>query len=134
MNATCFWLLTVLRHHNLMGDISIHIDGLKELDEKLASLPIETETKILGKALRTAAKPLLEELKKETPSVTDVLQHAETISSFRTDSGRGVSIGLTKYSSKNAYYGTWVNFGHKIGKRPGGKRLRVYPNDKRKNI
>jgi HK97 gp10 family phage protein len=118
---------------------SIKLTGGEELERKLAELDKKVARKISSKAVRAGAKIILAEAKRRAPVGTD----------GKASSGKKHKAGTLKRSLKvrsakkrngtirfqvqtkdgdykgEAYYGAFVNYGHKTGSRKAIKRSKV---------
>lgn len=118
--------------------MNVEVKGERETRNALGSLDNKVQRKYVRKALRAAARPVLSEARATAPVLSGKLRRAIRIRSGRNRKGSIsmlVSLGR-KWFTGPTFYGGFVVFGHKLGKRPGGKagkandsRPAVPPND-----
>ena len=111
----------------------VTITGLRELREALLrKVPDHMQGKVLQKALAAGAKPIVEAAKALAPVKTGTLRKA--IYSFRDKESRpGYEIRNIRprqgkrfaKKGEDAYYWKFVEFGHRVGKRGGGKLKKI---------
>lgn len=103
--------------------MAVVVTGIEELDRKFANLPLTLQKKIERKALRKAAKPLLDEMKRLVPK--DEGELATTISvramkrSRKNKHSVGVKVGtdpkklaqIHKDNPGQVFNPHWIEFG-----------------------
>jgi HK97 gp10 family phage protein len=124
----------------------IRIDGLAELDRKLKLLPKKVAGKISRKALRAGSKVILKEAKALAPVATGTLKASLKVKSGKRKRGF-VSVQVQTADGDyrgETFYGAFLEYGHKSGKRNQGKvisvrrgkrgRPKITRDDKRKTV
>lgn len=114
-----------------MAGVTIRLEGARELHRELKKLERKAATKISRKALRDGAKVILKETKSAAPKRSGLLQRSLKVKAgkrkkdtvrFRVQTAGGDYKG-------EAFYGAFVEYGHKAGSRKlGAKRRDVKPN------
>lgn len=119
----------------------IQVQGLKELQQKLARLPADVSKKLLRKSVGTAAGNAKRDAQAAAPRRTGTLHRAALVKFDRQQSNatqavflvtfrkgkklqKGAAIGKSgkvRRASADAFYASWVEFGHKIV--PRSKRV-----------
>jgi len=110
------------------------LEGIDQILNTLKRLPIETQTKVLGVAVKRAAKPLVDAAKSLAPSRTGALRESIQAVVKKSKNGGSYAIvgparGYYKKGAKigkdgdrrgaavPANYGHLVEFGHQVGTR-----------------
>lgn len=101
--------------------------GAKELDKALGDLDVKVATKVLDKALRKAAKPLLDAARDMAPERTGALKRSIKVRKGKSRNGlRSVVIGVgDKWFLGDEFYAAFQEFGHKQGSRKLANREQV---------
>jgi HK97 gp10 family phage protein len=101
----------------------------------LALLPKRIRNKVLRQELRKAAKALVAPSKAATPVRTGKLRKSVKVRAAKVKRGVGVNVG---YSDKNfvgdTFYGAFLEFGWKIGKRQSSAATRQGIPDTRREV
>lgn len=103
------------------------IKGFAEVEAALRELPKRVAKKVIQQALRKAAIPVLKAVQQATPVDTGALLKSEKIRALKRSRkyfGISVILGSKKFYTGSAFYGAFVQFGHKS--RSGSE---VPPND-----
>ena len=118
-------------------DFSLESGGIPETLAALKELPRLVEQKIMRTALRAAAKPIWKAAREKAPVDTGNLRDSITIKARRQTKKNVQSViihpGFEWYKGDN-YYAMFVEFGHRIGKRPSRGKLRAYGRDVRAEV
>ena len=94
-----------------MSDIEFTLEGVEELRNALKDLDNKTEKLYIRRAMRTATKPLQQRMSQLAPVRTGVLSANIKIT---TKSKKGLfNVGVGWKNPKIAYYGVFVDLGHK---------------------
>ena len=107
---------------SISADVSTAIQGLENLDRKLMK-------KGIRQSLRASAKPTLGVAKATAPSASGLLSRNVKLRSGGTRKGTfrmNVGIGK-KWFTGPAFYGAFVAFGHRVGKRQLGNSRKIVP-------
>jgi HK97 gp10 family phage protein len=100
----------------------VTITGLKELDRQLGELPKALGKKIVRKAVREAARPVLADAKAAVPVDSGDLKKSLKLKAFKRSRKRPGTFGIqvctrSGWFQGKQFYGGMVEFGHKVGKR-----------------
>jgi len=91
------------------------------LKRMLTGLPKKIRNKILREELRRAAKTLIAPSRTATPVRTGQLRKSVKVRSVKSRGNKAIQFGVG-YSGKNfqgdTFYGSFLEFGWKVGKRP----------------
>lgn len=114
---------------------NIEVSGAQDLAKLLRALPAKVAKKILRKALREGAKLIQQEAVARAPVRTGTLRKNIKVRAA-TRLKRG-NIGVQVLAGKGDYlgdvfYASFIEFGHRRGKRKGGKVTRL--EDKREEV
>jgi HK97 gp10 family phage protein len=116
-----------------MSKIEVHaeVKGLRELDKRLGELESKLATKILDKALRKAAKPILDAAKAGAPVESGTLIKSIKIRKGKAKRGlRSVIVGVgDKWFLGDEFYAAFVEFGHLQGSRKLGNTRKKIPGE-----
>ncbi len=101
-----------------------YVQGLRELQARLAKLPEKVEQKILKQATLKAAENVANVARAKAPVDTGLL--VSEIGVKNRLSKRNRTIGAQVSVGKPAFYARFLEFGHRMGKRVrgGGKKYR----------
>jgi HK97 gp10 family phage protein len=118
--------------------VTIKVNGLRELRERLRRLPLEVRKKAARKAVGKAAQIVKKAAILQTPlGATGTLRRAALVNYRKRDSTDDKTVYIVTYrrgkryqervskkgrriASTDAYYASWVEFGHRIVPRKGG--------------
>lgn len=100
-----------------------NISGLKELEEKLKRLPLEVQRTAVTEAATTALEITLDAARANAPVLTGLLRSEIALKPLPDSRypGATVEVGDEAYSG-DAFYGSFIEFGHHWGKRQRIKR------------
>lgn len=101
--------------------MTLTLQGGKELERKLKTLPTRIRNKVVRTALRSGAKLVQAETKQLAPVATGLLRKSLKVRAMKRKKGRigiNVQMGAGDYKGET-FYGAFVEYGHKVGKRPG---------------
>lgn len=119
-----------------MFQAKFQLTGDRELDRKFARLPEVVQRKVLRPALRGAAKMYQRAIQTEAPAVTGALAKSFKVRAAkrsRTNKGK-VTVQARSDALEfkgDTFYGAFVHFGHRLGKRATRKKLRSPRRDRR---
>lgn len=105
------------------ASVSIDITGNKKLDAFFSAFPAKLQKKISRSALRAGAKVIAESAKKNAPISTGALRKAIRVrAAKRSRKNKGlITVRATigkDYFKGDTFYGAFLEFGHRAGKRP----------------
>jgi HK97 gp10 family phage protein len=102
--------------------IKLTVRGDKAIMRKLKGMVPAARKKVLTKAARTAAKPLLQQARSNAPTRTGALRKAIKLRAKKKNRrgvvGVSVAVGA-KWFVGDEFYGAFQEFGWKAGTRPG---------------
>lgn len=108
------------------------VQGLQEATQALRELDRKAQKRIVRKALRAGGKVIQDKARTEAPTRTGALKRNVKIRGGRASKGSvalNIGIGARDFTGKT-FYGGFVQYGHRIGKRAlGSKRKLVPPNE-----
>ncbi len=101
---------------------SITISGDKQLEKKLSTLEPKIGRKVVRKSLRVGAKIIQKAIKAEVPKRSRTLEKAVKVRVAKGNRKRTYAVMATTGERGNmfagkTFYGGFVHFGHKVGKR-----------------
>ena len=120
--------------YDVMAKRTLIITGSKELNRRLNALGGEKAKQFHRKAIREAARPVLQEAKATAPVKSGALRDSLTIRALkksRTSSGVRVTQKSGFYKGKT-FYGGFLEFGWMPGKRQRKSITRLSVSDRRK--
>lgn len=111
---------------------SVKLQGGKELERKLLALDRKIARKIVSQALRAGAKVILKQARANAPKRTGLLRRSLKVKAGKSKKGRVSFVVQTAagHYKGETFYGSFVEFGHKLGKRRRAKGVK----DERKRI
>jgi HK97 gp10 family phage protein len=103
------------------GLITVKVEGLKEIQAKLAALPLELERHAVRKALKAAGEVVALAVQEPTPVDTGLLASSvQTTESFEKQQARAY-VGFGRQS----YVARWIEFGFRLlGHKPKKKFIK----------
>lgn len=87
----------------MVGKISFEIKGAREMERLLLELGDQVAKKLLKKAIRAGAKPVVAEMRRLVPVRTGALRKSITVQAVRARGAAVVSIGFAKPVSRRAH-------------------------------
>ncbi len=119
-----------------MAKSSVIITGNKSLNRMLQGLASNQARAFHRKALRNAAKVVLQEAKARTPVASGALRSSLTVKAIKR-TRKGIGVRITQRSGNEfmgrEFYGGFLEFGWRVGKRRGKKTQRD-GNDSRRKV
>lgn len=120
--------------------VTFKLTGNKRLDKLFQTLPKRVQKKVLRKPLRDAAKVIHADARQRIPRVTGRFRVSLKVRAGRRSRKLANTVRIVVITSEGwfkgkVYYGAFVEFGHRQGKRIKGTRRKVNPViDTRKEI
>lgn len=103
--------------------LTIRVEGLDDLKRKMALLVNRVRNKVVSQGLRAGAQPILQEALKRVPVKSGALRASLKIrvnpEKRRSEQSIAVLTGKGFFRGET-YYGGFVHFGHRIGRRSAG--------------
>jgi HK97 gp10 family phage protein len=101
-----------------MGNmVDIEIKGLDEIEKRLKQLPQKVAKKVVRKAVREGAKPILKAAQSKVPVKTGALKKSLKVRAMKAKlakGGAGVHVGVSdQWFKGDLFYGGMVEFGTK---------------------
>lgn len=116
--------------------IALNWTNAAEVRRIVDALPAKIEKRVWRKACRAAAKVILPRARANAPKQTGQLRKALRVRALKRSRvyvGARVTVGADKWYTGDTFYAAFVEFGHKIGKRPS-KNIIKSGRDKRQEV
>lgn len=112
-----------------MPEAGLNVAGLQETKQALEALGIKTEKKIIRKGLRAGAKIVQAACQSEAPKLTGFMASKIKVRSGKAGKGKlAVTVGVGAKDFKgDAFYGAFVEYGHRVGSRRLGDKRKLVP-------
>jgi HK97 gp10 family phage protein len=107
------------------------VEGAAELERRLSDLDKKVARRVIRQALRAGANTVLPVARAETPVRTGKLRKNVKVRTLKRNKPGTYAISVTSGATADnmytgeAYYGAFVHFGHKIGKRSGRRAAAI---------